>query len=57
MDSLFAWTITAPALMLLAVGLIPRDWANEHLDFMRRLAKTMSVAAAVLSTRPAAHQG
>ena len=49
MDSLFAWTITAPALMLLAVGLIPRDWANEHLDFMRRLAKTMSVAAAVLA--------
>jgi NAD(P)H-quinone oxidoreductase subunit 5 len=49
MDSLFAWTITAPALMLLAAGLIPRDWANEHLDFMRRLAKTMSVAAAVLA--------
>lgn len=49
MDSLFAWTIAAPALMLLAAGLIPRDWANKHLDFMRRLAKTATVAAAVLA--------
>ena len=49
MDSLFAWTITAPALMLMAAVLIPRDWANEHLDFMRRLAKTATVAAAVLA--------
>jgi NAD(P)H-quinone oxidoreductase subunit 5 len=49
MDILFAWTIAAPALLLLAVGLIPRDWANEHLDFMRRLAKTLTVVAAGLS--------
>ena len=49
MDSLFAWTITAPALVLLAAVLIPRGWANEHLDFMRRLSKTATVAAAVLA--------
>ena len=49
MDSLFAWTITAPALMLMAAVLIPRDWANEHLEFVRRLAKTATVAAAVLA--------
>lgn len=49
MDSLFAWMIIAPSLMLLAAGLIPRGWANEHLDFMRRLAKTMTLAAAVLA--------
>jgi NAD(P)H-quinone oxidoreductase subunit 5 len=49
MDSLFAWTITAPALMLMAAVLIPRDWANEHIDFMRRLAKTLTVAAAALA--------
>jgi NAD(P)H-quinone oxidoreductase subunit 5 len=49
MDSLFAWTITAPALMLMAAVFIPRDWANEHLDFMRRLAKTATVAAAALA--------
>ena len=49
MDSLFAWTITAPALMLMAAGLIPRDWANAHIDFMRQLAKTLSVAAAALA--------
>ena len=49
MDSLFAWTITAPALMLMAAGLIPRDWANAHIDFMRRLAKALTVAAAALA--------
>ncbi|MFM8706312.1 MAG: proton-conducting transporter membrane subunit, partial [Planctomycetia bacterium] len=49
MDRLFAWTVTAPALLLLAAGLISRGWANEHLDFMRRLAKTATVAAAVLA--------
>ena len=49
MDSLFAWTITAPALMLMAAGLIPRDWANAHIDLMRQLAKTLSVAAAALA--------
>ena len=49
MDSLFAWTIIAPALMLLAAGLIPRHWANDHVEFMRWLAKTATVAAAALA--------
>ena len=49
MGSLFAWTIIAPPLLLLAAGLIPRKWANEHLDFMRRLAKAATVGAAGLA--------
>ncbi|MFM9011425.1 MAG: proton-conducting transporter membrane subunit [Planctomycetota bacterium] len=53
MDSVFAWTIVAPSLVLLATGLIPRVWANEHVDSMRRLAKSVTVAAVAIAVAAA----
>ena len=49
MDSLFAWTIAAPPLLLLAAGLIPGDWANRHRERMRWLAQAATAAAAFLT--------
>jgi NAD(P)H-quinone oxidoreductase subunit 5 len=49
MGSFFAWTIATPSLMLLAAGLVPRAWANEHLVQMRRLAQVTTAAAAALA--------
>ena len=54
MDSLLSWGVAAPSLLLLVTGLIPRDWANRHLTFMRQLAPTVTALAAGLAVLAAA---